>query len=1111
MLLNLSRSLLTHRARILVLVTLFLAVAFISYAQINTGRIDGTVRDASGALIPEARVTVTNQETGAVSNAKSTESGDYIANFLIPGKYQVAVEKEGFQRNVVTDVVVNAGGITRMDFNLALGQIQQAVQVQANPLAVATETSELSKTFDFKQIDQLPNIDRNPLYQMNLLPGANNDAGSGNYGSNGGENGSAVGLTRAQTTSLGGIDANANSVFIEGIFNREPQNAYIGLVPPIEAIQEVQVYTGKYNAEFGFSGSAVINVVTKGGTNEFHGALFEFLRNNAADAKNFFAQDVTPFRRNQFGGAIGGPIKKNKLFFFGDYQGTRFVTSSPGFTTAPTAKMYNGDFSELYDATQPLDAAGNTYGQLYDPFSRVFDANGNVVSATPFAGNVIPSSRFDAVAAKMNADKIFGVANLPGIDNNLYYVYANRQNADQGDGRGDYYLSDRDRFFYRYSRMNSTNDNSTNVNQFWQAGQADSNSVNQNMQLTYLKTIGATMSNEARIGYNRTHVNTSNKSMSKAWNNFYGLPNGNLGDPITQGLFEVDLTPLHNIGDPDWVAFIISNTIAITENFTWVRGKHTLKFGTSLNHVEDTSADTIGGDDPRGRISFDPAMTSYNGTAAPYAYPSFLLGTPTSAARARFVGGWPYQTYWQNAWYAQDDFKVTSSLTLNLGLRYDLFSRPIERYNRQSNWDSQNNQLVVATGSNRSPGLNLDKNDWGPRLGFAWTPDHGKTSIRGGYGISYWQAYWSGPLTILGLTYPSYVKQQLLTPNNLTPSLLLSRDGLPVSQASYDSSGKLIIPDNAVIRGTAYNWKNQRVDQGTVNLERELRPGLILDVGYVHVQGIHNNHGVNINQAPPQAPGADYNLARPLYSQYPQLGDVPVQFATAGSWYDALTATFTANLTKYINLYATYAHARSFQNGNNINPNDIWQYYGPTPQDIAHTFNAQIVAQLPFGRGRKYLTNMSRGLDAVLGGWQYSGLVHIRSGTRFDVYSGVSLLNNGQGNRPNRICNGAISNPTPDMWFNPACFVDDTVPQTYGNAGVNPLYADGQQQLDSSLSKTFNITERYNLQFRVDVFNTFNHTNFGAPDSFVGDSTMGQVFYTSVDQRRMQFGLRLHF
>lgn len=1080
-------------------------------AQINTGRISGTVRDASNAGIPDARIVATDDATGVVTTTQSSETGDYVVNFLIPGTYHVAVEKQGFQRSVSADVVVNAGGITHIDFNMVLGTLQQAVQVVANPLSVATETSELSKTFGNKELNQLPNIDRNPLYQMNLLPGANNDVGSANYGTNGGENGSATALTRAQTVSIGGVDANANSVFIEGIFNREPQNAYIGLVPPIEAIQEVQVYTGKYNAEFGFSGSAVVNIVTKSGSNEVHGALFEYLRNDDADAVNFFAQQATPFKRNQFGGALGGPVIKNKLFFFGDYQGTRYVTSSPGFTSAPTANMYNGNFSELYDSTQPNDAGGNTYGQIYDPFSRVFDANGNVVSITPFTGNIIPSSHYDSVGAKMNANQVFGIANLPGISNNLYYLYRNTQTVDQGDGRMDYNPSDKDRFFYRYSRMDAVNGNTTSINQFFQNGNANSATENQNMQLTYVRSIGATMFNELRLGYNRTHVNTNTQSMSKAWNNYYGVPNGNLGDPITQGMFEVDLSPISNFADPDWVAFIVSNTIAINENFTWVKGKHNLKFGTSLNHVEDTSADTMGGDDPRGRISFDPAMTSYNGTAPPYAYPSFLLGTPTVVARARFVDGWPYQTYWQNAWYAQDDFKVSPSLTLNLGFRYELYTRPIERYNRESNWDSQTNQLLVATKNDRSPGFDLDTGSVGPRVGFAWSPDHGKTSFRGGYGISYWQTYWSGPLTILGLTYPSYVKEAFVTPNNLTPSLLLSHDGIPVSTAQYDSSENLIIPANAVIRGVAHDFKNQRVDQGTFNVQREIRPGMIIDVGYEHVQGRDNNRTDNVNQAPPQPPGANYDLARPLYSEYPQLGDVPVQVSDAGSWYDALTTSFTANISKYVNVYATYAHARSFSNGNDIDPNNIWQYYGPTPEDIAHMFNAQVVLQLPVGRGRRFFSNANRGVNAVFGGWQYAGLIHIRSGTRFDVYSGVSLLNNGQGNRPNRLCSGTISNPTPNMWYNPSCFIDDTVPDTYGSSGINPLHADGMQQLDSSLSKTFNITERINLQLRVDMFNTLNHPNFAAPDSGVGDSTVGQVFSTSVDQRRMQFGLRLYF
>ena len=243
-------------------------------AQINTGRITGSVTDATGAGIADAVLSATNQETGVVTRSRSSESGEFVIGFLVPGAYRLEAEKPGFQRYVETAVAVTAGGIARVELALRVGEVRQQVEVQASQLNVDTETSELSQTFTHRQLDLLPNIDRNPLYQMNLMPGANNGRGSGNYGVNGGENGSSIGNSRNQLASLGGVNANANSVYVEGTFNREPQNAYVGVVPAIEGIQEVQVYTGKYNAEFGFSGSAVVNVVTKSGTNEHHGSAF---------------------------------------------------------------------------------------------------------------------------------------------------------------------------------------------------------------------------------------------------------------------------------------------------------------------------------------------------------------------------------------------------------------------------------------------------------------------------------------------------------------------------------------------------------------------------------------------------------------------------------------------------------------------------------------------------------------------------------------------------------------------------------------------------------------------------------------------------------------------
>jgi hypothetical protein len=373
-------------------------------------------------------------------------------------------------------------------------------------------------------------------------------------------------------------------------------------------------------------------------------------------------------------------------------------------------------------------------------------------------------------------------------------------------------------------------------------------------------------------------------------------------------------------------------------------------------------------------------------------------------------------------------------------------------------------------------------------------------------------AYWSGPLTILGLTYPNYAKQSLLTPNDLAATLKLSVDGLPLANAEYGPNGNLLIPDNAVVRGADYNWKNQRVDQANLNIEREIRPGMVVDIGYLNVRGIHNNHSVNINQAPPTAPGTDYNTERPLIGLYPQLGDIPISESIASSRYDAITGRVTANLGHSIYINASYAHGRSFSNGNNLNQTNINQYYGPTPEDIAHIFNAQLSVDLPVGHGRHFLSSSNRFVDAVLGGWQYAALLHIRSGTRFDIVtSDGTSLNNGQTNRADRVGSGVLSSPSVNEWFDTSAFVIHSTPETYGNAGIDPLHADGQQQLDSSLSKTFRITERQQLQFRADAFNTFNHPNFAAPDNIVGDPSEGQVFSTSIDNRRMQFSLRYSF
>jgi hypothetical protein len=1094
----------------------------------NSGTIAGFVSDPSGASIPDAAITATDVATHTETKATTLQDGNYLVNYLVPGTYQMQISKSGFITSVETNVEVTAGHTVRLDFKLTVGQVQQSVEVQANPVTVDTENSEEKYTFGSATLQALPNIDRNPLFQLNLMPGASNGPSTGNYGTNGGEDGSAVGLTNPQLAAFGGMDANANTIYIEGIPAREPQNGYIGLVPPEDDIEELDVYTGKFDAEYGFSASGVINVVTKSGTNKFHGDAFEYLENDKLNAVPFFATSATPFKRNQFGGSFGGPIIKDKLFFFANFQRTPDLQANPVIASAPDALMYGGNFSELYDPSQGLDAAGNTYGQLYNPFTRVFDAQGNQVSVQPFPGNIIPASLWDPAAKNMAAAQVFGLANLPGISNNFYYLNDIRQYSNQGDGRVDYSLSDTTKLFFRYSALGASLTNPPTVNPFIE-NSANSNTYNQNMGLTLSHSFSTSQMNEIRLGYNRTDVNTSNNTLGKPYNDLFGIPNGNpAGAGTATGLAEfVDVNPYSTLSQPDWIAFIVSNTISLSDSFTWVKGKHTLKFGAMVNHVEDTSADTIGGDDPRGGFYFSPSMTSYNGTAADFAFPSFLLGTPVESARTQFDYGFPYQTYWEQGYYAQDDFHVTRTFSLNLGLRWEDWTLPVERFNRQSNWDTQTNVLAVATGSDRSPGVNPDHGDIEPRIGFAWSPD-GKTSIRGGWGISYWQNYWGfspngvnnggggaqSLLTVLGATYPYYVRQEFLTPNSLTPSLTITGNGLPTALAEKNSSGAFVIPPGQFVRGVAHNWKNQKVSQYSLDIQRQLTSSLVFDLGYIGVYGGNNPVTININQAPPSPiNGINYNLNRPLYGEYPNLFDIPISESISSSSYNALTATLRGNVGKNLQVFGTFAYSRTFSNGFNTNPLDISQYYGPTQADIPLIFNAQIVYQLPFGKGQTLLSNSGSVVNQVVGGWGTSLFLAIHSGPPFTVLSPVSLLNNGQSNRPDVVggCNPNISNRNLNEWFNTSCFVNDLVPGTYGSEGTNVVRADGLQQVNFSLFKNFSIAERLNLQFRADFQNLFNHPNYGLPDLTVGDPAMGSVTSASVNARIIQLGLKLSF
>jgi len=353
-----------------------------------------------------------------------------------------------------------------------------------------------------------------------------------------------------------------------------------------------------------------------------------------------------------------------------------------------------------------------------------------------------------------------------------------------------------------------------------------------------------------------------------------------------------------------------------------------------------------------------------------------------------------------------------------------------------------------------------------------------------------------------------------LTPDSLTPSLTITGNGLPTAIAETNGQGGYILPPGQFVRGVDRNWKNQKVSQYSFDVQRQLTPKLIVDVGYLGVYGAHNPLTVNINEAPPSTiNGVNYQLNRPLYSEYPNLTDIDVSESTSSSSYNALTATVRGTVGKNLQVFTTFAYSRTFSNGFNLDPFTINQYYGPTQADIPIIFNAQIVYQLPFGKGQSLLSNANSPLNTVVGGWQASAFITLHGGPPFTITSPVSLLNNGQPNRPNVVsgCKPNLSNRTLTEWFNTACFVNDLVPGNYGSEGTNMVRADGLQQVNFSMFKNFKFAERWNLQFRADFQNFFNHPNYGLPDFNVGDPTMGAVSSATINARIIQLGLKLSF
>ena len=659
------------------------ALASFAGAQEITGRLVGTVVDASGAAVIDAAVSATNQDTGLVTRAKTDAQGNFVFATLPAGPYTVRVEAPGFRTAVAADNQINVARTARVDVALQVGSLAESVEVKAESPLVQSTTSDIGQAIEKQQVQSLPLNGRIFSQLVNLVPGA---VPAGN--SDAPESASGAGARSQIQSQVNGVNWSGTTYTLDGVNNAEPLNAFINIAPPIEAIEEFNVQTSNPRAEFGTFGGAVVNLTLRSGTNEFHGSLFEYLRNQSMNARSFFAASKAPFKTNQFGGTIGGPIRKNKAFFFFDYQALRLRQGVSYLVNVPSAAMRQGII---------LPSEG--FATVYDPLSASTSA-----AVTPFPDNRIPRNRWDPVTAQVL--DIWPQEDIaparPGPYLNFFQNVSNSQTMNAFDVKGDYQFERAGRLFLRESYAARDLNNNAPANRFM-AADPDSTSGSHNAVIGHSIAIRPTLLNELRLGFNRFDTIHVGQDFGVNKNNALGIKNGNLAAfQESSGIAAFGVGSLYGFGAPGWTnAQRQANTYELTNGTTWIRGSHTFKFGFDLRKIQSTLTNPQ--DSARGRFTFGRDMTSQNNVGGAE-FGSFLLGYPTQIVRG-LVNTRPAVRLTQGGAYMQDDYRVSRSLTLNAGLRWDLFTNPVEKYNRQVNFNPSTGKFNGATPDNRGPNV----------------------------------------------------------------------------------------------------------------------------------------------------------------------------------------------------------------------------------------------------------------------------------------------------------------------------------------------------------------------------------------------------------------------
>jgi Carboxypeptidase regulatory-like domain len=1076
------------------------------YAQAQSGTIVGTVTDQAGGAIPAVNVRLVNEGTQFTRTVATNASGQYVAYAIPTGLYTITVEQAGFQKLVRAGIQLTAADTLTVDLSLTVGSVNQAIEITAEAPLLQSQTAAVSSLVTNQQMVEMPLNGRTFTALLKLSPGAYT-------GSSANLTSSPYAMRGDVNISVNGSSAQNNSYLIDGMVNRNLWLNTLIIVPTVDSIQEVRMLTSNYSAEYGSAAGAVTIVQTKSGTNRLHGSAYEFLRNDKLDANSFFnnrsGAPRPAFQRNEFGGTIGGPIRRDRTFFFGDYQGIRLRQPRSIVATIPTlaqrAMVTTGDFSN----------AGFT---IYDPENVV---NGQ---RQPFPGNKIPLNRLDPAAVK-----IFSLLPMPtstATTRNFVFNPKLTQRTDQFDVRLDQNLGGSDRFFAKFS-YDDTNQIQpgtlpapTNagipISPYLSADGANSALTvplkNWSVTLNYTKVLSAKMVNEARFGVVRWNQNILPLGNEFKTADAVGIKGVNINDK-SGGLPSMSITGFQALGDNSTYPENSQTASIQSEDILSLSlGSHTMKFGGMYVRHRFNGFSAF---PTRGDFNFNGQFTRQIGTStSATALADFALGATGAINRNILVGTFGMRN-WSVVAFADDTWRVTNRLTWNYGLRYELIAPPYEVHDRWANFRLDKARLEIAGKDGTSRRLrSFDTNNFAPRLGVTYmlTEDR-KTVLRAGGGFSFVEAGQGGGQLYKNL--PFFYSQVLTTDQNARPPYRLS-DGIPAPVPPNQND--IVALSSGSPNAWDYNLKATKVMQWSIGVQREVITNLLVDVSYVGTRTLGLIGNVNLNQSIPGA-GAQ-GPRRPFFAVNPNVTNVTYRTNFGDSKYHSLQARVEKRASNGLTLSVAYTWSHYLSDAPNINgggngpPQDARCFsceWGNAPEDRRHVFTLNHVYELPFGTGRRWLNNGALGY--IVGNWNLSGIWSLASGEHFTPTLATAVSNSagGGGDRPNRIRDGNLdgSERTIDRWFDVGAFVAPAQ-LTFGNAGRGILVGPGNYNVDLGVHRNFRFTEQWRMSLRWEMFNAFNRANFGTPNAAIGNANVGQIS-TTAPARIMQLALKLSF